>query len=182
MVCVLHTNTVRSSRSNPYLAPLSHLFCGLRARGPRRVTIGCCGSCRSNSSGALGSVRVALVSELRGFGLRDLTTLAGASRLSLSAVKRGGATLFTIVPSGSADFGFVVSVLCARLFRRLFCYTSGGRSKTLPVPMRFLVSRFTGMSLPSSFSGLLDMVHSEGVFMSVVLRGLSRLGTLFRGR
>lgn len=150
--------------------------------GPRRVTLGCCESCRDNDTGALGDVRVALTTELRGFGLRDLTKLATASRLSLPDLKRGGITLFTLVPSGSADFGFLIDVLCARLFRRLFCLTSRGCNKDLPIRYRFVVSRFTGISLPSSFSGVLSIVHSEKMSMSVVLRGLTRLGTLFRGR
>lgn len=181
MVRVLETKTVRS-RSSPDPSPLSGLFSSLVVSGPSRVTLGCCRSCRSNSSGALGSVRVALTTELRGFGLRDLTTLASTSRLSLRSLKRGGITLFTLVPSGSSDFGFLMSVLCARLFRRLFCTTSRVRNNYLPVPIRFVVSRFTGISLPSSFSGVLSIVHSHKMSMDVVLRGLTRLGTLFRGR
>lgn len=181
MVRVVQTKTVSSRRRRSF-DPLSLLFGRLRDEGPRRVTIGCCHDCRSNSGGALGSVRVALVSELSGFGLSDLTSLAVYSRLSLRGLKRRGATLFTIVPSGSADFGFLMSVLCSRLFRFLFCATSGVCGNTLPMPIRFLVSRFTGIDLPSSFSGVLSMVHSHNISMSVVVRGVTRLGTLFRGR
>lgn len=151
-----------------------------------RPTMGRCGGYVENTKSAIHSVVVDTGSELTFLrGGRMLQLLSG-SRLGLSSVNvkmgksnRAGATLFYMVPSDSGSCGFVVNVLCARVFRRLCCRTSFGYKNELPVRIAFVLSRFTGITLPSSFYSLLSAVQDHRVSDVVVVRGFTRLGTLF---
>ena len=163
-----------------YESPLDELFYSLRKTDPQSLALKQYEIYRSGATKTIQSILISVGVRLAAFNLDSMASLTRFDELELDKIGERKTALFAVIPDNDSTFNFLVGMLYTQLFQMLYYqadYVYGGE---LPVPVHFLMDEFANVALPDEFDKLLSTMRSRQIFVSIILKNLAQIKTLFK--
>lgn len=103
----------------------------------------------------------------------------GKSTLDFADIGRKKTVLFVNISDVDRSMDQVVDVFYQQMFQRLVQEADGRPEKILPIPVRIIMDDFAANFNIPNFDGLISVIRSRHIFVSLILQSLSQLEGIY---
>lgn len=125
------------------------------------------------------SIVISAQARLFPFSLPKVRDLTSSNSINLETIGRKKTALFAILPSADTTFNWIVSLLYSQLFETLYYEAEHNKSKTLDIPVRFLLDEFANIGKIPDFTNKLATMRKYDISCSVILQNLNQLEEMY---
>ena len=172
------------SKDNALISELDCIFenieSSLSSDDPRKICVDYYKKYKSRDNTTLQNVQIALAARLSKFENPDLQKLMSSDGLDLDMVGQEKTIIYAIVPIDNEDLYFLVNILYAQLFQRLFCLASNRYNGVLPVHFRFIMNEIVDFQVPDDFEKIISENNSLNFSVTIFLSRKTQIKMFFK--
>ena len=146
---------------------------------PARICLKFYDDYHSGAARTLQSIMITLSARLNKFNLQSLRRLTATDSLELDKLGTEKTILYAIIPVADDSLNFVVSMLYAQMFERLFWVADTYYNGTLPLHVTLMCDEFANVTLPDNWDRIVSVVRSYNISVVMILQNLAQLKKLF---
>lgn len=125
------------------------------------------------------SIVISAQARLFPFSLPSVKNLTSSNSIDFKTIGEKKTALFAILPSADTSFNWIVSLLYSQLFESLYYQAEHNESKSLAVPVRFILDEFANIGKIPDFTNKLATMRKYDISCSVILQNLNQLEKMY---
>lgn len=125
------------------------------------------------------SIVISAQARLFPFSLPKIKNLTSSNDINLQTIGERKTALFAILPSADTTFNWIVSLMYSQLFETLYYQAEHRKSKSLAIPVRFILDEFANIGKIPDYTNKLATMRKYDISCSVILQNQNQLEKMY---
>lgn len=160
---------------------LDRIFARLAEENPNHIAVKQYTIYKQSSKKTSRSILVSASARLAMFNLSDVINITATDTLELDRIGEEKTALFVVISDAYMALSFITALLYTQFFETSLRVAGESPTGKLKIPVRCFLDEFALHGVLSDFERLLPSLHVRGVSVSIIVKNLAQLKTIYEG-